>query len=550
MLSVFDVVWEKANFRQSFQGVIDKLQIEKIDRITEKSTCSFCGFYSELCLRVAFRLIHLYNHCPEIAYGDLLYNAIQMHEEEDARKLISDIVLDDDFQTVNTLLKLTALYARYDKGYYSLGNENLHPDINKISASHVECTQFFVKQIQKFEKKYHNIPAKECQFDGAYNDIISKGYCGMPTYLVEDTIWVFNLGQGSKWGVILFLIAYVMGMHSTIQDYKNVSCLGIFNVNSGVVETINISEISDKTFSAICMNYIGYETPRVASAWLSSSDTSRDRFDNAIQYHNVILNKHRLNEFNPGKYDDGIFQITYPEYWQYYEKNIDSLAIMPTKPTYIETVFMMKRDKYLMFVAEGETGLYLLQGGKFKHLVYNDIHYYYNNLKEYGDKIYVLFEKYWNALDQVSCFVKNLNISSLGAESGAIHGCIVDIDFYNHIYVNPFDGKVTPYYAKDVSSRKPYENLASLVSEQRPELVKQFQELCNNKYELDTFEDKPFVSLISSDITISEQISTEKDIYKVSRIMGLFQKVRDANLICVWIDGLLLNPSKLIDLNE
>ena len=43
---------------------------------------------------------------------------------------------------------------------------------------------------------------------------------------------------------------------------------------------------------------------------------------------------------------------------------------------------------------------------------------------------------------------KLLNISkvikSIGGD-GSIHGCIVDIDYYNHIYINPVDGKITEY---------------------------------------------------------------------------------------------------------
>ena len=48
---------------------------------------------------------------------------------------------------------------------------------------------------------------------------------------------------------------------------------------------------------------------------------------------------------------------------------------------------------------------------------------------------------------------KLLNISkvikSIGGD-GSIHGCIVDIDYYNHIYINPVDGKITPYFAYDM----------------------------------------------------------------------------------------------------
>ena len=49
--------------------------------------------------------------------------------------------------------------------------------------------------------------------------------------------------------------------------------------------------------------------------------------------------------------------------------------------------------------------------------------------------------------------------------SGRIHGCIIDIDFYNHVYVNPVNMKVTGYYALDIINKKVYGNI--------PELLKQ-----------------------------------------------------------------------------
>ena len=47
---------------------------------------------------------------------------------------------------------------------------------------------------------------------------------------------------------------------------------------------------------------------------------------------------------------------------------------------------------------------------------------------------------------------KNISriIQQLGG-SGKIHGCIIDIDFFNHIYVNPSNGTVRAYCAEDIN---------------------------------------------------------------------------------------------------
>ena len=53
-------------------------------------------------------------------------------------------------------------------------------------------------------------------------------------------------------------------------------------------------------------------------------------------------------------------------------------------------------------------------------------------------------------------------VSAIGG-TGAVHGCIVDIDWFNHVYLNPFDGKVTPYFAMDMTGKLVFNNMESLL---------------------------------------------------------------------------------------
>ena len=111
------------------------------------------------------------------------------------------------------------------------------------------------------------IPLKQCQFEGAYNSIITKSYCGIPTYLINDSIWVFCDSHGDKWGMTLLLISYVLGIHSTNLDYQSVTALKIVNLYSAQVKSIQIAEISDRTFYSISRNYIGYKVSEKAKDW-------------------------------------------------------------------------------------------------------------------------------------------------------------------------------------------------------------------------------------------------------------------------------------------
>ena len=58
---------------------------------------------------------------------------------------------------------------------------------------------------------------------------------------------------------------------------------------------------------------------------------------------------------------------------------------------------------------------------------------------------------------------------------GTVHGCIVDIDYYNHIYLNPFDGKATAYYAEDICSRDTFKSVPALLQARVPDLLAAFE---------------------------------------------------------------------------
>lgn len=53
-------------------------------------------------------------------------------------------------------------------------------------------------------------------------------------------------------------------------------------------------------------------------------------------------------------------------------------------------------------------------------------------------------------------------IKSIGG-SGYMHGAIIDIDYYNHIYVNPHDLTITGYFAYDVINKQFYKNIPALL---------------------------------------------------------------------------------------
>ena len=179
--------------------------------------------------------------------------------------------------------------------------------------------------------------------------------------------------------------------------------------------------------------------------------------DNQIGYkpkpwylNSLIVEKHRYDPFKD--YPDGIHSITHD---QYVEFNYCQ-GIMMSSVKSPGDLYALKRDETYMFVLKSTNGLFLMEGGK-RHTLDHDIDYYFDNLPKYIQKVRCAFAPYQKALSMISGEVK-----AIGG-SGRIHGCIVDIDWLNHVYLNPNDGTVTPYFAIDMTNKLPFDNIEALL---------------------------------------------------------------------------------------
>lgn len=535
MYSVYDIVFEKSNFRSPFRKLISMLKIEKFDKKKAKNDVFIPIYFTSLCIRTAIRLIYL-SHGNQIdAYQDLIENARMDGDMEQVKEFISIMEESDELAKIRSMFDMMCLYEREDKGYFDEDAAHfLFIDPEELKNRCLSYIDLIFERLKRFEKIYGMIPLKQCQFEGAYNSIITKSYCGIPTYLINDSIWVFCDSHGDKWGMTLLLISYVLGIHSTNLDYQSVTALKIVNLYSAQVKSIQIAEISDRTFYSISRNYIGYKVSEKAKDWRKASGTDQDRLYSVQQYFRGLLQQEEEQdivnyyEFEPGKY-----VISYHEYWNFYQKYVNSQGCMPTKPLYIKEIFLIKSKDYLLFLAQGKEGLYLLNGGKFVKKTQFHIDYFERNVQTYGSIITKKFEKFWKKTEQVSDFLKDLNVDFC---SGYIHGCIVDIDYFNHIYINPFDGKLTPYYAESKLLKIVYKDLYSLIKERIPDFLSDYMILCKQREEEQRF----YIKIEEQDeIGNGVQTEYEPQMYSVSSYVKQFQSIHDANFISFWDENLL-----------
>ncbi|MCM3116325.1 DUF4116 domain-containing protein [Neobacillus sp. MER 74] len=252
--------------------------------------------------------------------------------------------------------------------------------------------------------------------------------------------------------------------------------------------------------------------------------------DNQIGYYSTSIG---LKHFKLSRvydifkyYPDGIYSISREQY-------LDFNQGVEIRVTFNRagTIHMLKNNNVYCFILENQnTGKkYLLNGGMINNLEQNDINYYFESMAYYSDAIRGLFSNYNQALKSISDSIKKIG------GVGTIHGCIVDIDYLNHIYVNPVDGTVTPYFASSIVDKYTYPNVKELLLAQRKDLYDNYMKLLDGESD--------GVKLLEGEIKAeSIEISRyvpDTDMYRPSRIMRSLQYLTEVNVIRIWNDRII-----------
>ena len=224
------------------------------------------------------------------------------------------------------------------------------------------------------------------------------------------------------------------------------------------------------------------------------------------------------------KLSNGIHKI---ERKDYYEFNLGRGIMTNGEVKHPGNLYALKYDDVYMFFLADKKRLYLLEGGNRRKLDY-DIEYYHENLPAYVSSVRSILEPYFRAL-----FLISQEVKSFGGD-GTIHGCIVDIDFYNHLFVNPNDGKITSYFACDKDNQQFYGSLTELLksSQMRPKL-EDGTFLYSHYMRLAQEKKLPILSEISNEKKLVPAVPDKNIVKKMYRMSGdarSFQYLIDKNV--------------------
>ena len=218
---------------------------------------------------------------------------------------------------------------------------------------------------------------------------------------------------------------------------------------------------------------------------------------------------------------DGIREIS-PEIYSEFNS---SRSIVTKARKNLQQIYLVKRGDYCAFFGRREGhSLLMLNGGAVRRVKNQDLNYYFDHLIEYVRAATDLLRPFLKMRHDLSDDVKR--IGGFGDE----HGAIVDIDFYNHVFLNPLDGKRTCYFATSTADKYVFPNLVSLLASHCPNLLPRFNRLPAVRRESWGNGGK------SSSKGIRE---TRTDIYRYSNLIYALEYILKSKVVRVWVDEIL-----------
>ncbi len=218
---------------------------------------------------------------------------------------------------------------------------------------------------------------------------------------------------------------------------------------------------------------------------------------------------------------DGIREIS-PE--MYSELN-SSRSITAKTNEGLQHIYLVKRGDYCAFFGRTDGNpLLMLNGGAGRRVKNQDLNYYFDHLIEYVRAATSLLESFLKMRHDLSNDVR------LIGGDGKEHGAIVDIDFFNHVFLNPIDGKRTCYFAMSTAEKYVYPDISNLLASHCPNLLPHFKNLPTIQKKNWENDGK------SSSNGIRE---TRTDIYRYSNLIYALEYILTSKVVRVWIDEIL-----------
>lgn len=247
------------------------------------------------------------------------------------------------------------------------------------------------------------------------------------------------------------------------------------------------------------------------------------------------------NRINPfAGYADGFHEVKSSDYVRFYDYINERIKGAGLVERQIKNnnakLYLIKHNGYYGFFLTSARGTYICAGGRIKKIgKYPNIEQFNIDFSAMVKTYLKCLSPYRNAQEQISEAIK-----AFGG-NGLIHGCIIDIDFLNHVMLNPSDGAITYYNSPLFGQIKTYGSMLELLADNDKLLEQEY------KKQLKLSETSENNVLTKSQLDITGQlvqIDIKNSIYAISNRMNQLQRLFDKKILRDWNSELLTHQEQ------
>ncbi|MCR1916157.1 hypothetical protein NSA03_02335 [Lactobacillus taiwanensis] len=491
-----------------------------------------------------------------VIYKDL--KAFDFIKNTKNKKLIQQLKKDfkdiDYTQLTQENIKLVTRLCLFEHSFR--GNEYIDPlkeniEINTLTCDHIKnmlnrANNFFNKFGQPVLTQY------KCSITTSLKEKTYVEVYGDGDYLLQDALVDFKVSKnGPTQDYVRQLLIYYIGLVGKDLKKKKVKreeirYLIIFNPRLDMFYKLDLESISEASLEKVNKN-ISLELLKI-----KENNEREEKKKKVNRKRRDVSNQENIRFLTDPffRLDNGIHNVSREDYKRFYSDKLTSFK-------YSGQVILIKKDGYYMFFLKTDDKEYMLEGGT-RHNISHPLTYYYDNLTVYAKRVEKIFSKYFETLSKLAKEVRGIG------GDGKIHGAIVDIDYFNHIYFEPATGSLKYYYAQDTQSRNVYNNLSSLLKdpttaslgtkETHAKILKKFSKrkrglLKNNSHIELLVSPQHLNNLITENEKYVAPIKEEgynKEMYYKSSIMNKVQYLYEHKVIRFWRDGVVENKYPLV----
>ena len=252
-----------------------------------------------------------------------------------------------------------------------------------------------------------------------------------------------------------------------------------------------------------------------------------------------------LNPF--ADFEDGCYIISIMQYLQF--MRYSNIAVSGTY--YIDNALSKETTKFYMIKICGYYGFFIVEPKKEVKICYGGkcikisdskdykIEYFYKHFITMVLKQLEGFGTYYKSLRLIQRIVQNMGLA------GRIHGSIIDLNYYNHIMLNPYDNSLSFYYSETVGNVLIFGSFIELLNGSLINSVSQehYDYIMTEYKKYDTNSIINYKSKTTSSDFV--KVSLNEGMYAVSNRMNRIQKLFEHNVLSVWNNSIL--KEQLVD---